>query len=467
MEVEPTGRRSLPGVKTTIHDSANISPFRRYETSNYRDGCLLLRNRGHPVAKRQVGKTPPCCQKPDPDFRSLSFGLDRQRSSSLRLLGRSFVHSALGPYSFSSAVFAYCHPVVFTVARCHSFGAGESSCSQSSSCPEWHLCCHLPHARHGIVVVVFLPTRRGLRYAQQTSLMRGGLLSCPVRPSVCAAVFRSARRGMRGGLPFCSAWHARRSSFPPGAACAAVFRSAQCGIHGGILFCLAQPGMCSSVPFCLARPGVRGGVPFCPARHRCSVLSGAARCVLRSSVLPGAACAAFFRSARCCMRGVLPFRPGRHARRSPVSPGAAYAAVFRSLWRGPVCAAVFCSARHGIGVPFCLAQPGLRGGPQFCPSRHARRSCVLLGAPYAVFFRSAWGGMCSRLPFRPVRHTRRCSVLSGAARYARRCCGSVIGGPGSLVALLDDPVVIGAGDPRSRCWFRHAAQRCVKVGQGR
>ena len=61
------------------------------------------------------------------------------------------------------------------------------------------------HARRGIVVVVFLPALHHLRYARQTSLMRGGLPSCPVRPSVYAVVFRSARHGMRGGLPFCSA----------------------------------------------------------------------------------------------------------------------------------------------------------------------------------------------------------------------------------------------------------------------
>jgi len=170
--------------------------------------------------------------------------------------------------------------------------------------------------------------------------MHGGLPSCPVRPSVCAAVFCSAQRGMHGGLRFCSARHTRRSSLPPRAACAAVFRSAQCGIRGGLPFCLAQPSMRGGVPFCLARPSVRGSVPFCPARHRCSVLSGAAWCAWRSSVLPDAASTAFFRSARHGMRGVIPFRPWWHAWRSPVPPGAVYTAVFHSVWRGPVCAAV-------------------------------------------------------------------------------------------------------------------------------
>ena len=174
------------------------------------------------------------------------------------------------------------------------------------------------------------------------------------------------------------------------------------------------------------------------------------------------------------------FPPGARARRSSVPPGVAYAEVFRSVWRGPVCAAVFrsvwrgpvCavgfrSARRGIGVPFCLARPGVCGGPTFCPARHTRCSSVLLGVARVAFLRSARGGMHGGLLFRPVRHTRRCSVLSGTARYARRSCGSVIGGPGSLVAQPDNPVIIGASDPRSRRCSRHAAQSCVKVGQGR
>ena len=227
------------------------------------------------------------------------------------------------------------------------------------------------HTWHGIVVVVFLPVLCGLQYARQTSLMCGCLPSCKVWPSVCAAVFCSAWRGMRGILPFRPGRHARRSSIPPGAAYAEVFRPFW---HG----------------------------PVC-------------------------------------------------------------AAVFHSIWRGPVYAAVFHSIRRGIGVPFCLMRPGVRGGSPFCPARQARRSSVLHGSVCAAFFRSAWGGMYGGLPFCPVRHTRRCSVLSGAARYARRgsilsgvarclrrCCGSVIGGPGSLVVLPDDLVIISASDPRSR-----------------
>ena len=224
--------------------------------------------------------------------------------------------------------------------------------------------------------------------------------------------------------------------------------------------------------------GMHSRLPSCAAVFR-PVRCGL-RYVRRSSILPSAECAAVFRSAWRGIRSVLPFHPGRHARRSSVPSGAAYAEVFRSVWRSPVCVVVFrsvwhspvCmvvfrSARRGIGVPFCLVWPGLRGGPPFCPARHVRRSLVLLSAACVAFFHSARGGMRGSLPFRPVRHTRWCSVLSAAAQYARRCCGSIIGGPGSLVALPDDPVIIGVSDPRSRRCSRHAAQRCVKVGQGR
>ena len=290
----------------------------------------------------------------------MPFSLARRRAPSLPCgLARSY------------AVFVYCHPVVFTVARYHSLIVLERSrittrVSVSFGTSDSHslVVLVLLHPRHGIMIViflhaqrgiiivvflpawrgivifVFLPTWHGLRYARQTSLMRGSLPSCPVRPLVCTAVFHSARRGMRGGLPFCLARHARRSSFPSGAECTAVFRSARCGIHGGLPFSLAWPVMCGGVPFCLARPGVHGGVPFCPARHRCSVLSGAARCARQYSILPGAAHAVFFHCAQRSMRGVLPFCPGQHARWSLVPPGAAYVAVFRSIWRGPVCAAV-------------------------------------------------------------------------------------------------------------------------------
>ena len=124
--------------------------------------------------------------------------------------------------------------------------------------------CPYSHTLHDLVV--FPHALRALRYARQTSLMCGCLPSCPVQPSVCAAVFRSARHGMRGGLPFCSVQHAWRFSFPPGAACAVVFRFTRCSIRGDLPFCLARPSMRRGVPFCLARHGVPGSVLFCPAR---------------------------------------------------------------------------------------------------------------------------------------------------------------------------------------------------------
>jgi len=116
--------------------------------------------------------------------------------------------------------------VVFTVARYHSLVVLERSriatrLSVSCGASDSHSLVMLIllharrgivvvvclHARRGIVVVVFLPALHHLRYARQTSLMRGGLPSCPVRPSVYAVVFRSARHGM-----------------------AAVFRSARRGV---------------------------------------------------------------------------------------------------------------------------------------------------------------------------------------------------------------------------------------------
>jgi len=161
-------------------------------------------------------------------------------------------------------------------------------------------------------------------------------------------------------------------------------------------------------------PGVacsmRGRLPSCAAVFhpvRCGL-----RYVRRSSVVPSAACAAVLRSARHGMRGVLAFRTGRHAGRSSVPPGAAYAevfrsvwggpvcaAVFRSVWRSPLCAAVFRSTRRGIGVPFYLARPGVRGGPPFCLARHAWRSSILLGAACAAFFRSARCRIHGGVPF--------------------------------------------------------------------
>jgi len=187
------------------------------------------------------------------------------------------------------------------------------------------------------------------------------------------------------------------------------------------------------VPFCLARPGMRGSVPFGPARHRCSVISGVAQCARRSSVLPGAARVAFFHSAWRGMHGVLPFRPGRHARQCSDLSGTARYAWQCSVLPGAAYTAVFCSARRGIGVSFCLVWPGVRDGPPFYPTWHTWPSSVLLCTVCAAFFRCARGGMHAGLPFRQVRHTRRCSVLSGAARYARRC--SVLPGAAYVVVF--------------------------------
>jgi len=152
-------------------------------------------------------------------------------------LARRHAPSLLCGHARSYAVFVYCHPVVFTVAQYHSLVVLERSRIASRVLVSFGASdCHslvvlvllharrgivvvvFLHARCGMVVVVFLPARCGLRYAQQTSLMRGGLPSCPVRPSVCAVVFLSARGGMHGCLPFRLVWHRQRSSILSGAA---------------------------------------------------------------------------------------------------------------------------------------------------------------------------------------------------------------------------------------------------------
>jgi len=53
VEVEPAGRKSLPGTETAIHNCTDTSPLRRHKTRDYRNGCLRLRNQGHPIAERQ------------------------------------------------------------------------------------------------------------------------------------------------------------------------------------------------------------------------------------------------------------------------------------------------------------------------------------------------------------------------------------------------------------------------------
>ena len=40
MEVEPGSGKSLPEIKTKIHDGANTSPLGRYQAHDYQNGCL-------------------------------------------------------------------------------------------------------------------------------------------------------------------------------------------------------------------------------------------------------------------------------------------------------------------------------------------------------------------------------------------------------------------------------------------
>jgi len=129
---------------------------------------------------------------------------------------------------------------------------------------------------------------------------------------------------------------------------------------------------------------------------------------------------------------------------------------------------VFLHARRGIVVVvFLNAWRGLWYARQTSLMCGGLPSCPVRPSVCAAVFRSARRGIYGGLPFWPARQMWGCFVLSGAAWYSRRCCRSVIGGPGSLVTLPDNPVIIGASDPRSWCCSRHAAQRCVKVGQGR
>ena len=218
-----------------------------------------------------------------------------------------------------------------------------------------------------------------------------------------------AQRGVHGVLRFRS---------PRLSVCAVVFRSAQrslryaqwssvplrCGIHSSVLLCLAWPSLCASV-FHSARCSIRGGVPFCLARLSVYV--------------------AIFHSARCSIRGIVSFCPAPYTR--------------------------WCSVLSGVAFD-------MRGCPLFRSARYTRQGSFLSGAAI---------GMRSGLRFRSAQHTQRCSILSGAARCMRRCCGYVISGPGLLVTLRDDPVVIGVSDLRSRRWFLYAAKRYGKVPRSR
>ena len=197
--------------------------------------------------------------------------------------------------SRSYAAFVYCHPVVFTVARCHSFGAGESSCSQSSSClaasslssssrpswhrrlsssscPAWHLHCRLPHARRGIVVVVFLRcrlphARRGIVVVVFLTPVMASSLVVFLMPGVASPLSSSSRPSWhlrcrlphaRRGIVTCRLPHARRGIsvdvfltpvvasslvvfLMPGVAYTAFFRSAHRGCQCAISPMLPLP----------------------------------------------------------------------------------------------------------------------------------------------------------------------------------------------------------------------------------
>jgi len=142
-------------------------------------------SRGFPATSGVDLETQYNVQKPHPNFRSLSFGLDRQRSSSSRLLGRSFVRSALGPCSFSSLGVA--------------FSAGKALCSQSSSCLAWHLRCRLPHAHRGIVACRLPHPRRGIS------------VDIFLMPGVASPLSSSSRPGWHRRLSSssCLGWHLR------------------------------------------------------------------------------------------------------------------------------------------------------------------------------------------------------------------------------------------------------------------
>jgi len=232
--------------------------------------------------------------------------------------------------------------------------------------------------------------------------------------------------------PSCLGWH-RRCRLPP----------AQYGVQGVLPFRSLRLSVCvtvfhsawhglryarwSSVPLW---HGIRGGVLLCLAwRSVCVAVFRSARCSIRGRVPLWLAqplvCVVVFHSSQCSIRGGVSFCPAPHTQ--------------------------WCSVLSGVAFD-------MRGGPLFCLARHTWQGSFLSGA--AV-------GMCGSLPFCSAQHTRRCSILSGAARCALRCCGFVISGPGLLIAVPDDPVVIGASDPRSRRWSRYAAQRCGKVPRTR
>jgi len=244
-----------------------------------------------------------------------------------------------------------------------------------------------------MVSMVYRPAQRGLRYVQRSSVLYRVAVSVHSRLSSCAVVFCCGRLGIRSGLPFGPARYTWRSSVLPGTVYVTFFCLAHHGIRGSLSFCLARPSVCATV--------------FLPLRRgcRCAWLTSFMRDGLL--FLPGMAIG---------MRGGLPFLPDTAVGLcGALLPGAAWVAVSR-LTR--------CSCR-------CTRQTSfMRGGLRFCPEQSTWWSSIL---PSTAI------GVCNRLPS--------CRAW---------CCGFVTCGPRSLVRLSDNPVVIGASDPRSGRSSRHS-----------
>jgi len=244
-----------------------------------------------------------------------------------------------------------------------------------------------------VVSVVYRSARRGLQYAQRSSVLYRAAVGVHGRLSSCAAVFCCGRLGIRGGLPFGPARYTWWSSVLPGTVYVTFFCSAHHGIRGGLSFCPARPSVCAAV--------------FLPVRRGC-------RCARPTSFMRGGLL--FLPGAAIGMRGGLPFLPGTAV------------GLCGGLLPGAACAAVSRLARRSCR---CARQTSfMRSGLRFCPERSTWRSSVL---PSTAI------GVRDRLPS--------CRAW---------CCGFVIGGPRSLVRLSDNPVVIGASDPRSRHSSRHS-----------
>jgi len=243
-----------------------------------------------------------------------------------------------------------------------------------------------------VVSVVYRSARRGLRYAQRSSILCRVAVGVHGRLSSCAAVFCCGRLRIRGGLSFGPARYTWRSSVLPGTVYMTFFCSAHHGICGGLSFCPARPSVCAAI--------------FLPVRCGC-------QCARPTSFMRGGLL--FLPGAAIGMCGGLPFLP-----RTAVS-------LCGGLLPSAACAAVSRLARRSCR---CARQTSfMRGDLRFCLERSTWWSSVLPSMAISVR---------DRLP-------------SCRAWY----CGFVIGGPRSLVRLSDNLVVIGASDPRSRRSSRH------------